>query len=165
MARPATGQVVERAGTRGRPFAIRFTTAAGERRQVRLGREADGWTRRRAEEQLQAVLADLRRGRPNEIAAPPEQKPEPPVFALFAFEWLQQRHGELAQKTVEAYEWEIQHLLPAFGTLPLSAITAREIDRFKHAKLQDGLSARSVNKAIGRLAQILAVAEEYELID
>src|SRR4051794_22049686 len=165
MPRPATGQVLERDGARGKVFSLRFTAPGGERRQVRLGREADGWTRRRAEEELQAVLADLRRGRPNDIAAPPEQKSDLPLFAVFAFEWLQQRRGELAAKTLEAYEWEIQHLLRAFGALPLSAITAREIDRFKHAKLQEGMSARSVNKAIGRLAQILAVAEEYELID
>jgi integrase len=157
--------VIERAGKRSTTYALRFTAPGGQRRQLRLGSDADGWTRRRAEEELQAVLADLRRGRPNDIAAPPEHRPDPPLFAVFAFEWLQQRRGELAAKTIEAYEWEIRHLLPAFGTLPLSAITAREIDRFKHAKVQDGMSARSVNKAIARLAQILAVAEEYELID
>jgi integrase len=179
MPRPATGQVIERAGKRGTTYALRFTLPGGERRQRRLGRDADGWTRRRAEEELQGVLADLRRGRPNDIAARPVEKPDPP-FAVFAFEWLEQRRAELAPKTVEAYEWEIRHLLPAFGALPLSAITPRAIDRFKHdaersgagvdgapthEKLREGLSARSVNKAIGRLAKILDVAVEYELLE
>src|SRR4051794_6268131 len=138
MARPATGQVVERAGTRGRTFAIRFTTAAGERRQVRLGREADGWTRRRAEEELQAGVADLRRGRPNEHAEPPEQRPDP-LFAAFAFEWFERVRGELRPNTVLDYEWQLtRHLLPWFGRMPLSAITPQEVDRYRHAKVRQG---------------------------
>jgi hypothetical protein len=60
MARPATGQIVERRGSRGKTFAIRYTMATGERRQVRLGKEADGWTRARAHEELVNVLAEVR---------------------------------------------------------------------------------------------------------
>src|SRR3954468_1024770 len=67
MPRPATGQVIERTGKRGGAPALRLTRRGAHRRQVRLGSDAPAWTRRRAEEQLQAVLADLRRGRPNEI--------------------------------------------------------------------------------------------------
>src|SRR5262245_33427525 len=123
MARPATGQVIERAGKRGVTFAIRFTLPSGERRQVRLGSASDGWTRRRAEEELQAVLADARRGRANDLASPPAVKPDQ-LFASFAFEWFEATRQELAPNTVLDYEWQLtKHLLPFFGAMPLSAIT------------------------------------------
>jgi integrase len=166
MPRPATGQVIERHGSRGTTYALRFTAPGGERRQVRLGREADGWSRRRAEEELQAVLADLRRGRPNELAAPPEAKPDP-LFAEFAHEWFERVRDELAPNTVLDYEWQlVKHLLPYFGALPLSAITAQEVDRYRQAKVREGkLSATSINKCLTRLAQILELAVEYGLVD
>jgi integrase len=188
MARPATGQVIERVGKRGKSYAIRFTTPAGERRQVRLGRDADGWTPRRAEEELQAVLADLRRGRPNELAERPEARPDP-LFAIFAHEWFEGVRGELQPNTVHDYEWQItKHLLPYFGALPLSAITVQEVDRYRQAKVREAdarraaiakgkpllddekrtlrpLSATSINKTITRLAQILEAAVEYGVVD
>jgi integrase len=187
MARPATGQVIERAGKRGTSYAIRFTLPNGERRQVRLGKESDGWTLRRAEEELQAVLADVRRGRPNDLATPPEPPPDP-LFAEFAFEWFERVRGELRPNTVLDYEWQlVRHLLPYFGGLPLSSITVQEVDRYRQAKvsesgrrrdaigrgvpLLDGkgrilrpLSATSINKTLTRLAQILEVAAEYGLV-
>jgi hypothetical protein len=43
MARPATGQVVERKGKGGTTLALRFR-AYGERRYVTLGSREDGWT-------------------------------------------------------------------------------------------------------------------------
>ena len=55
------GEVVERHWKRGRGYALRFR-AYGERRYVSLGFERDGWDRRRAEEELQNILADVRRG-------------------------------------------------------------------------------------------------------
>ena len=105
------------------------------RRQVRLGQEADGWTRRRAEEELQAVLADLRRGRPNEIAAPPHQKPDP-LFAEFAHEWFEGVSGELAPTTIDRGQI-LRHLLPFFGRHRLTQITVQEVDRYKHAKVRE----------------------------
>ncbi|MHB8659871.1 MAG: tyrosine-type recombinase/integrase, partial [Solirubrobacteraceae bacterium] len=48
----------------------------------------------------------------------------------------------------------------------LSRITIAEVDRYKAAKVREGaLSPTSINKTITRLAQILEVAVEYELID
>jgi integrase len=58
-----------------------------------------------------------------------------------------------------------KHLLPWFGPLPLSAISVREVDRYKTAKAAEGLlSANSTNKTLTRLSQILALAVEYDLI-
>jgi integrase len=165
MARPAIGQVIERRGKRGLTFAIRITLPTGERRQTRLGREADGWTRRGAEEELQNVLSDVRRDRPNDRITPPEPKPDP-LFAVFAHEWFEGKRCELRRNTVLDYEWRIMHLLRWFGRLPLSAITAQEVDRYKRAKASEGrLSAESTNKTIVLLAQTLEQAVEYEWIE
>jgi hypothetical protein len=60
MARKATGSVVVRAGARGKTYALRFR-AYGERRYQTLGLDMEGWTRRRAEEELENVLASIRR--------------------------------------------------------------------------------------------------------
>lgn len=167
MARPATGQVIERRGKRGVSFSIRLTLPNGERPQRRLGREADGWSRRRAEDELRNVLADVRRDLPNDRVTPPEAKPNP-LFATFAYEWFTGKQCELRPNTINDYEWRIvKHLLPWFGRLPLSAITAQEVDRYKRAKAseQGGLSAESINKTIVLLAQIMDVAVEYELVE
>src|SRR6266581_4174937 len=57
MARPATGQIVERRGARGTTYAARFR-AYGKRRYVTL----DVATRAEAQTELENVLADVRRG-------------------------------------------------------------------------------------------------------
>ena len=75
MARAATGQVVERSGARGITYALRFR-AYGNREYVTLGNTADGWTRRKAEEELANVLADVRRGQWQADRPEPVKPPE-----------------------------------------------------------------------------------------
>jgi hypothetical protein len=61
MARRSEGQVVERHWKSGRGYALRFR-AYGERQYLTLGLETEGWDRKRAEEELANVMADVRRG-------------------------------------------------------------------------------------------------------
>lgn len=68
-ARRSEGEVIERDWKRGRGFALRFR-AYGERRYLTLGFEADGWTWDKADEELQNILADVRRG----IWVPPQKR-------------------------------------------------------------------------------------------
>ena len=92
-------------------------------------------------------------------------KPDP-LFAEFAHEWFERVRPEMKPNTVLDYEWQlVRHLLPFFGRLPLSAITVQEVDRYRQAKVREGeLNATSINKCLTRLAQILEVAVEYDLI-
>jgi integrase len=166
MARPATGQVVERETRRGRVFALRFR-AYGNRQYVTLGASEDGWTRQRAEEELQNVLADVRRGvwrppTPAAAAAPPVD----PTFHEFASDWFTAREGEWRQSTRSDYRWRLsQHLLPFFAEHRLSQITVAEVDRYREAKVRaDHLGAESINKTLVLLGQVLDVAEERDLI-
>src|SRR5262249_39976113 len=101
MARPATGQIVERPGTRGTRFGLRFR-AYGKRQYV----TADATTRQEAELELQNVLADVRRGiwrapTPTEPEAPKAE----PTFHILASEWLEGRRRGVEDRTVEHWQW------------------------------------------------------------
>jgi integrase len=146
-------------------FGIRFR-AYGRREYVTLGSAADGWTQPRAADELQNVLADVRRG----IWRPPDREPVPvpavtdPTFHEFASLWFDANEASWRPKT--RVEWQLtNHLLSFFADHRLSQITIAEVDRYRAAKVREGvLSATSINKTITRLAQILELAVEYDML-
>jgi integrase len=183
VGRRATGSIVTYDGVRDTTYAARFT-AYGKRRHVTLGSASEGWSRARAEDELQNILADVRRGR----WAPPVSKPEvnepaeEQTFREFATDWFDQIRRELRPSTATAYRWHlIDHLLPFFQNHRLSEITVAEVDRYRAHKVRESelvaaararggtrqrpLSPETINKTIVRLAQILDLAVEYKLID
>jgi integrase len=149
MARPQ-GRVIERDGQRGTTFAIRFV-AGGKRRFQTLGTIEQGWTRARAQTELQNVLADIRRG----IWTPPAPRQEPvrntdqdPTFHEFASEWFDKRKDQWREATRLDYEWQLsKHLLPFFKSHRLSQITAQEIDRFTAAKTSEARKLKAAAAA------------------
>lgn len=165
--RPATGQVVERVRKSYVSFGIRFT-AYGKREYVTLKNSLEGMTPVKAQEELDNVLADVRRGiwKP---AAPVvvEQPVGDPTFHEFAEEVMAIWEPELRPKTISDYKWALElHLLKFFGELRLSEITEEKIDRYRAQKIKEGkLSNNSVNKTITRLGQVLEVAVDYKRID
>jgi integrase len=170
MARESTGQILERAGARGVTYAARVR-AYGDRHYLSLGYSWEGYTRRRAETELQNILADIRRGTwraPQPEAAPPP--PADPTFHRFASDWFDARRHEVAPRSVEDYHWGLhRHLLPFFKNHHLTQITIAEVDRYKTAKVRErergartrGLSNGSINETLNLLAQILETAVEY----
>src|ERR1700752_3196175 len=101
MGREMGGQVLQLDRKTGRIFALRFR-AYGKRRYLTLGTAEEGWTRQRAEEELQNVLADVRRGiwRPPASERGATARPDP-TFHEFASEWLDGLHHEgLAKNTL-----------------------------------------------------------------
>lgn len=167
MAARSQGQVVERDSARGTVFSLRFV-AQGKRRSQTLGTADKGWTRARAERELENVLADVRR----DIWQPPAPKTAPsvvtdrdPDFHTFASEWFGAHRGEWRETTQEDYQWQLSnHLLPFFRNHRLSQITIAEVDRYRTQKVKTKLSATSINKTITRLAQILETAVEYGML-
>lgn len=174
MARPATGQVVVNKRRRSPTFAIRFR-AYGRREYVTLGTAAEGWTRAKAQTELQNALADVRRGIWQPPTPPVVEAPrQMPTFHEFASEWFERqtieggRHGKgLAPKGREDLQWRLSnHLLPAFASRRLDQITVEDVDRYRLAKVRAGrLGVTSINKTLTTLAAILEAAVEYELID
>jgi hypothetical protein len=165
MSRPATGQVIERRGKRGRTFALRFR-AYGRRHYVTLGSFAEGWSTMKAEAELANVLADVRRGiwrPPEQERAPEEPRPEP-TFHEFASGWVERREHEVDARTAEHWRWALScHLLPFFAPRRLSELTAELVDDYKVSKLQEReqrlvdrpLSNGSINKTLKILGQVL----------
>jgi integrase len=167
MSDSGKGQVLELDRKGGRTFALRFR-AYGKRRYVTLGTAADGWSRRKAEAELANVLADVRRGIWKPYEPPTVKAPATvPTFHEFASEWFAGIENEgLSDNTVAQCRWELTtHLLPFFAGHRLTEISIAEVDRYRQEQVAKGsLSPTSINRTIMRLAQILEVAVERELI-
>ena len=165
MAPRPIGEVIERERERGRVFALRFR-AYGRRQFITLGGADEGWTRQKAEAELRHVLADVERGLWAPGVGPTADAPKSPTFHEFASAWLAARHGELRDATIADYTWQLcNHLLPFFHAYRLPQISVAEVDRYREFKVREQvLSAESINKTITRLGQILAVAEERDVI-
>jgi integrase len=174
MARRATGQVIVDKRRRSPSFGLRFR-AYGHREYVTLGTADEGWTRAKAQTELENILADVRRG----IWRPPvvevvQAKREIPTFHVFASEWFDRQKVEggrsgkgLAPKGQEDLRWRLSnHLLPIFGSRRLDRIAVEDVDRYRLGKVREGkLGVTSINKTLTTLAAILEAAVEYELID
>jgi integrase len=161
MARPATGQIIERRNAAGDVTrSLRFNVNGKPHRKP-LGVVA----RDDAELELENVLADVRRGiwKPAEPA--PRSPSETPGFHEFADAWWERRKVQLAENTRADLKWRLEvHLIPYFGETPIDAISVDLIDRYVSEKLAAGLSATSVNKTLTTLGAILENALERELI-
>lgn len=190
MASRAKGEVKVREWKSGRGYALRFR-AYGERQYVTLGFERDGWDWEKADEELQNILADVRRGlwvpptkrkrRGAEEAAPGEV----PLFGGFASALVAEREGQVAEKTTTHEKWALGHVLPFFGDWALSEIDVEAIDEYRAFKVKESeararaiergrpqrnadgqalrpLSPGSINRTIDFLQWVLSVAIEYK---
>lgn len=191
MGTKARGQVLTRQRKSGTSYALRFL-AYGERRYVTLGTAQDGWTRQKAQIELENILADVRRG----LWIPPDQsrtsstRPtggpgEPVLFEDFALDRLRGRVGEVSARTYEFEEWALRlHLLPYFGSWPVSDIDIAAVDDYRQFKVKQArlrqdaidrgeplrddrgnlikpLAPQTINRTIAILSSILELAVEY----
>lgn len=164
MARKATGAVIPPKGKQ-RSWAIRFT-ANGKRCYVTLGKPEDGWSRQRAEAELERTLAQVKLGQWQPVSGVETKPADDLTFHEFASQWFEANKPGWAARTIADYEWALSHhLLPHFAEHRLTDITVEEVDRYRAAKLHEGkLAPAQINKTLKRLSQILEVAEEYEHI-
>jgi integrase len=141
------GHVIERNWKAGRGYALRFV-AYDQRRYLTLGLEADGWTRKRAEEELANVMADVRRG----IWTPPARRTGTPThtsdtngagdamptFHAFSSNWLAARKGEVSEAMYRYLHWALTfHLLGYFADHHLDEITIEVVDDYRRHKLAE----------------------------
>jgi len=192
VARRPEGQVLERHWKSGRGYALRFR-AFGERQYLTLGLETDGWDRRRAEEELANVMADVRRGiwtpptRRARRAGAAEAADAMPTFDSFARSLMAARKGEMSEANRAYKENALAHVLPYFGDWPLHEIDIQAVDAFRghmvevseaRRRARDSgqpmrnewgqalrpLSPATINKTIDTLQWVLSVAVEYRYI-
>jgi integrase len=148
MPRPAKGQVIVDGRGATRTYAVRFH-AYGERHYVTLGTSAEGWSRTRAQLELENILADVRRGiwraAEREPVAPP---PQDPTFHEFASRWFEANKAEWREKTRTDYGWQLsRHLLRYFKDHRLSQMTIAEVDAYRQAKVAE---SRAIEAARAR---------------
>jgi len=188
--RPPTGEVRRYLRADGTTtFSLRVV-AYGERQNLPLGNERDGWNERRAGIELGNVLAQIGAG----IWKPPPKRGEfpdqPPTFHEYASMWLKRRAVEgIKDNTRKDYLWQLSnHLLPFLGPYCLDEIGLSLVEQFKDAKLDerariaaakergirlragDGrvlrpLSNTSINKFLILLTRILETARKRGWID
>ena len=182
------GEVLVRKRRRGRVYALRFR-AYGKRRYLTLGYACEGWTWRRADEELKNTMADVRRGRwvPRCGTRMSWQGPKPdevPLFGPFAVNLAMSREGQVAPKTAVHDNWALRHLLPFFAAWAIDEIDVEAVDDYRAHKVRESeariraiergkpqrnihgqilrpLSPRSINRTIGYLQWVLSVAVEY----
>jgi integrase len=155
MARRSEGQVVERHWKSGRGYALRFR-AYGERQYLTLGLETEGWDRKRAEEELANVMADVRRG----FWTPPTRRRRVEehgsqglsadgelLFGPFARRVIAQREGEVSASYFRIMHWGLSHLLPYFADWPLAEIDVEAVDAYRAFKVEE---SESIRRAIER---------------
>jgi integrase len=87
----------------------------------------------------------------------------PLTFEEASAEWLRYIREDRGRRgsTVRDYERVLRNLLlPVFGTVPIDAITARDIDRFRAALVAERrLAARTINRYLAQLHSIFRRAQ------
>ena len=183
MARPATGSVVERPVKDGVKYGLRFR-ALGRRQYETLPL---GTTRAQAEQELAGTLALVRKGlwKPTSREPIGEVEVEEPTFHVLASEWVAAREHE-----VDAAYGRATGGGRSVGTAARvrerrsrRRSRSRHVERYKTAKLlerqraeerkaadpkarvEPGLSKRSINSTLQVLAQLLDHAIELGYIE
>lgn len=92
---------------------------------------------------------------------------ETPSFKKFALEWLESYSK--AKNRLSEYKNKLSvlnvHLIPWFGNIQLDKINTRDIDDFISAKINSGLSPKTINNHLIVLSRLLHIAYEWETID
>ena len=85
-----------------------------------------------------------------------ERRTLPAGLENSATQWLEEVKPHLAERTYDIYDVAIRcHLIPAFGSLPLCDVNARTIAAYQARRKAEHASARTLNKELQVLRQIL----------
>jgi integrase len=145
---------------------VKWRDAAGQHQRVLgkvwtgRGKPAAGYlTKRTAQQALDEILADARRGQ----LLPPLRPSGGVSFADAAAEWLRYVEHDRRRRpsTVRDYRIVVDRVLvPALGEAPLAAITSGHVDAFRAALVEEGrLSPRTINKYLALIHGILKRAQ------
>jgi integrase len=121
-------------------FAGRMIHESAKTQSKTLARDAERQRRRELEEKWNRV----------------ERRSLPPTFERASTAWLEAEKPHLAERTYEIYEVAVRcHLKPALGTRLLCDIGADTIAAYQARRKGAGASARTLNKELQVLRQIL----------
>jgi integrase len=152
----ASGSVIEYRGKRGKVYRIKYLDATGKQVMETVGRESEGWTKRKAEAELRERLVRVeKRG---------WRKPAPFTFAAYAETWFSEGEKRRGWKssTVKEYRSTRCRLVDYFGSMPLAAIRPRHVAEFVASH---GQGAATISREVSVLHAIFATAQREELVE
>jgi integrase len=155
---PSGAAVIRYEGKRGVVWRVKYVDAAGEQVMETLGREAEGWTRRKAERELRHRLSDVeRKGL---------RRPAPLTFSEYADTWIEEakRRRGWRPRTATVNEGALRRLRPYFGPYKLAAIRPRHVAEFIRSALADYAPA-TVNLDVNVLVDIFNSAVREEVVE
>jgi len=163
---PVSGHLFRRTRDSGDRWMVKWRDAAGQHQRVvgrvwnGRGRPAPGYlTKRGAQEALDEILADSRRGQLVGLG----RQSSGVTFADAAAEWLRYIEHDRKRRpsTVRDYKLVVDRVLvPALGEASLEAITSNHIDSFRTALVGERrLSARTINKYLALIHGVLKRAQ------
>jgi hypothetical protein len=121
-------------------FGGRFVHESTRTKSKTLAREAERQRRRELEMKWNRV----------------ERRSLPPTFERASTDWLEAEKPHLAARTYEIYEVAIRcHLTPSLGPRLLCDIGADEVSSYQARRKSADASARTINKELQVLRQIL----------
>ena len=146
MPRQATGTVDERRWQDGRTITYRLRVPwKGRRIPVRLGTNHEGWSRERAEVELERAMGQIERGtwRPPALSEPESTRPELVTFHVFASEWWAEKQATIDANTRADYLWRLErYLVPFFKEDLIAELDVRRVDAFRRQLVADREAAR-----------------------
>jgi len=151
--------VIRYDGKRGTVWRLKYRDANSVQVQETLGRAADGWSKRKAEEQLRARLTDVQRDGLRRV--------DPTLFETFACEWgaTYPAAKGLKRSTRANYTMILtRHLIPFFGPVKVDAIDAAMVERYMAGKREAGFAPGTINRHLNLLHKVLSGAQRGQLL-
>jgi integrase len=140
-------------------FSIKYADAVGVPAWERLGTDTEGWTRKKAREELDQRLVAVR--------TEGYRKPTGITFADVAGEWFETYPWtkRLKRSTVLGYKTILdRYLLPHLGDLPIGQLDFRVLDRYVADRLGEGLAAGTVNHHLNIVSLVVRSARKQGLL-
>lgn len=133
----------------------------GQRVHRVIGRESEGVTRKQAEDFIQSVRTDARRGRLNL----PKGRKLTMGFRRASEEYLRKLEAEGGKDIVKKRQRLTLHLQPFFNDKPLAQVTTFDVDRYKKYRQTKKASNGTINRELAALSHLFSKAVEWRWVD
>jgi integrase len=132
----------------------------GQRIHRVIGKESEGVTREQAENAIEKLRTEAREGRLNL----PKGRKAALGFREAAAKYLEKSKEEGGRNLEKKAQHLRDHLEPFFGSKPLEKISGSDLERYKKARLEAGITPGTLNRELATLSHLLSKAVEWKWI-
>ncbi|MDD5033290.1 MAG: site-specific integrase [Methylococcaceae bacterium] len=133
----------------------------GQRVHRVIGMESAGVTREQAENVIEKLRTEAREGRLNL----PKGRKVALGFQQAAAKYLEKSKEEGGKNLAKKAQHIRDHLGPFFGSKPLAKIAGFDVERYKKARLEAGITPGTLNRELATLSHLLTKAVDWKWID